>query len=162
MVNLVTQKTVYDGSNNKVADVKTVYDGTAVTTTLGVPNHDYTIGVYRGNATQSSVWVDTSNTWLNTNNTYNDLGHVLTTTDPGNHTTSYSYGDSWSGATCGVGTNTQAYLTQTSAPDTTNSQGATVHHRSQAPTFRARGRSNQREMRTTSWLAAREQTTPMI
>ena len=56
---------------------------------------------------------------------------MLSTTDPGGHTTNFSYADSWSGATCGVSTNTQAYLTQTSAPNTTNSQGATVHHRSQ-------------------------------
>jgi RHS repeat-associated protein len=132
IADLVTEKTVWDGSGNKMADVKSIYDGTAVTTTSGVPNHDYTIGTYRGNATQLLVWLDTTNTWQPpTNNSYNDLGHILSTTDPGGHTTNFSYLDSWSGATCGVGTNTQAYLTQTSAPDTTNSQGATVHHRSQ-------------------------------
>jgi RHS repeat-associated protein len=136
IADLITEKTVWDGSSNKMADAKSVYDATTVTATSGVPNHDYTIGSYRGNATQSSVWVDIpTSTWLNTNNTYSDLGHMLSTTDPGGHTTSFSYADSWSGATCGVGTNTQAFLTQTSAPDTTNSQGATVHHRSQKTYF---------------------------
>src|SRR5439155_10105114 len=93
----------------------------------------------RGNPTQSSAWLNPGNTWLNTNNTCNDLGHVLSTTDPGGHTTTFSYADSWSGASCGVGSNTQAYLTQTSAPDTVNSQGAMVHHRSQATYFPCTG-----------------------
>src|SRR5439155_17948642 len=115
----MTQKTVWDGpTSQKMSDAKTVYDGTAVTTTTGVPNHDYTIGTYRGNPTQSSAWLNPGNTWLNTNNTFNDLGHVLSTTDPRRHTTTFSYADSWSGASCGGGSNTQAYLTQTSAPDT--------------------------------------------
>ena len=141
IADLVTQKTIYDGSSNKIADSKTVYDGTAVTATSGVPNHDYSIGVYRGNPTQPSVWLDTNNSWLATNNTFDDLGHVLTTQDPGLHTTTFSYADSWSGATCGLGTNTQAYLTLTSAPDTVNSQGATVHHRSQKSYFPCTGQT---------------------
>lgn len=141
LASLLTQKTVYDGSGTKIADAKTVYDGVSLTTTSGVPNHNYSVGTYRGNATQSSVWVDTTSTWLSTNNTYSDLGHMLSTTDPGSHTTNFSYTDSWSGATCGVGTNTQAYLTQTSAPDTTNSQGTTVHHRSQKTYFPCTGQT---------------------
>jgi hypothetical protein len=139
MTGLVTQKTVYDGSNVKVADAKITYDVVTPTPISGVPNHITPATGYRGNATQSSAWLNTTNTWLPTNNTYNDLGHVLTTIDPGGHTTSYSYTDSWSGATCGVGTNTQAFLTQTTAPDTVNSQGATVHHRAQASYFACTG-----------------------
>jgi RHS repeat-associated protein len=142
IADLLTQKTVYDGNSNKVADSKTVYDGVALTSTSGVPNHDYAIGTYRGNATQLSVWRDTDNTWPPpTNNTFDDLGHMLTSQDPGLHITTFSYADSWSGTTCGVGTNTQAYLTQTSAPDTTNSQGATVHHRSQKSYFPCTGQT---------------------
>src|SRR6266705_7122757 len=34
-------------------------------------------------------------TWLNTNYTYNDLGEILTSTDPLNHRTSYDYTDNW-------------------------------------------------------------------
>jgi RHS repeat-associated protein len=143
--NLLTQRTVYDGSSNKMSDAKTVYDGVGLTTTSGVPNHDYSIGTYRGNPTQSSVWVDSTNSWLNTNNTYSDLGHVLSTTDPGTHTTTFSYLDSWitTGVVynCAVGTNTQAYLTQTSAPNTTNSQGATVQHRLQKSYFPCTGQT---------------------
>jgi len=141
IADLVTQKTVYDGSANKLTDAKITYDGAAPTSTQSTPapNHDYTVGNYRGNATQSSVWLNTTNTWLATNNAYSDLGHVLTTTDPGGHTVTFSYADSWSGAACGVGTNTQAFLTQTTAPDTVNSQGATVHHRSQASYFACTG-----------------------
>jgi RHS repeat-associated protein len=64
---------------------------------------------------------------------------MISSTDPGNHTTNFSYTDSWSGSTCGVGTNTQAYLTQTSAPDTVNQQGNTVHHRSQTSYYACTG-----------------------
>jgi hypothetical protein len=119
------------------------YDGTAVTGTSGVSGHDPNYGAgfnFRGNPSQSAVWRNLPTVaWLNTNNTYNDLGHVLTTQDPGLHTITFSYADSWSGATCGVGTNTQGFLTQTSAPDTVNSQGATVHHRAQTTYFPCTG-----------------------
>jgi len=161
IADLVTQKTVYDGSANKLSDSKTVYDA-AVSTTTGVPNHNSAVGSYRGNATQSSVWLNTNNTWLNTNNTYNDLGHVLTTQDPGLHTTSFSYTDSWATTgvvyNCATGTNTQAYLTQTSAPDTVNSQGATVHHRAQTIYFPCTGQK-QATLDENDILAARAGTT---
>jgi RHS repeat-associated protein len=157
-----TSKIVYDGSNNIMAQAQYTYDGSALTATSGAPNHDYTrfssSNRTRGNVTQSSVWLDTTNTWLNTTSTYNDLGHVLSTTDPGLHTTNFSYTDSWSGATCGVGTNTQAFLTQTSAPDTTNSQGATVHHRSQSTYFPCTGQT-QSTRDENDILAARTGTT---
>ena len=139
MTGLVTEKTVYDGSGTKVADAKIAYDGVTPTPIAGVPNHITPATGYRGNATQSSAWLNTTNTWLSTSKTYNDLGHVLTAIDSGGHTTQYGYADSWSGATCGVGSNTQAFPTQTTAPDTVNSQGATVHHRAQTSYYPCTG-----------------------
>jgi RHS repeat-associated protein len=146
LLRLNTKKVVYDGSNNILAQSTTTYDGTAVTGTSGVPGHDntnYTSAFnYRGNPTQSSVWRNLPSVlWLPTNNTYNDLGHVLSTQDPGLHTTTFSYVDSWASgaATCGLGTNTLAYLTQTTAPDTVNSQATTVHHRTQTSYFPCTG-----------------------
>jgi RHS repeat-associated protein len=142
IANRVTQKTVYDSSGTTVvADAKTTYDGAALTTTSGVVGHDYTVGTYRGNATQSQVWLNTTSTWIPTNNTYNDLGNLLTTTDPGGHQTSFSYADSWAAGAplCGTAANAQGYLTQTSAPDTVNSQSATVHHRARTKYFPCTG-----------------------
>ena len=43
----LTQKTVYSGTT-RVADSKTVYDGSTPTPTTGVSNHDGSIGTYRG------------------------------------------------------------------------------------------------------------------
>ena len=140
-------KVVYDGSGNIVAQTNYTYDGTALTSTAGTPapNHDYTnygsSFLSRGNLTQLSegLKVGSTWTWLNTNHTYDDLGNRLSTTDPGGHATSFSYTDSWSGATCSVGANTGVYLTQTSAPDTVNSQSATVHHRTQQSYYACTG-----------------------
>ena len=140
IADLVTEKQVFDASGNKYSDSIMYYDQSIVSTTSGVPNHDYTVGTYRGNLTQSSQWLNTTNSWpINTTNAYNDLGHVISTTDPGGHTTTFSYADSWSGSSCGVGTNTQAFLTQTQAPDTVNQQGNTVHHRLQTSYYACTG-----------------------
>jgi RHS repeat-associated protein len=158
IANRVTEKQIYDGSGNLLADSKTYYDQNSVTAISGVPNHVTLSTQSRGNPTQSSVWRNTTNTWLSTNNTFNDLGHVLSTQDPLVHTTTFSYADSWSGSTCGVGTNTQAYLTQTSAPNTTNSQGATVHHRAQTSYYPCTGQK-QSTRDENDILAARTGTT---
>jgi RHS repeat-associated protein len=138
---LVTEKTVYDGGGNKVADAKTSYDGAALTTTSGVINHDYSTGTYRGNATQSSVWLNTTNSWLPTNNAYNDLGRLLTTTDPGSHVTTYKYGDNWApGAPlCGTAANAQGYLTEVDPPTTQNSNGNAVQHRTKTAFYPCTG-----------------------
>jgi hypothetical protein len=122
IANLVTEKQVFAGTSTTAsADSINYYDGSSVTTTSGVPNHDYTIGTYRGNKTKSSVWRNSPAAWLDTTHIYNDLGHVTSTTDPAQKITSFDYTDIWSGATCGVGTNTQAFLTLTTAPATTTS-----------------------------------------
>jgi YD repeat-containing protein len=49
---------------------------------------------------------------LNTSFTYDDLGNLLSSTDPLHHVTNYSYADSWSGSGCVGSSNTYGLLTQ--------------------------------------------------
>jgi RHS repeat-associated protein len=117
----IASKIVYAGiSTTPSAQTTYTYDGFPLTQTSGAPNHDYTNFGYtstkpRGNLTQVSRWLNTSSTWLNTNNTYNDLGDLLSTTDPRNNTTNFSYADNF---TDGVNRNAQAFVTQTTYPTT--------------------------------------------
>ncbi|MBZ5720712.1 MAG: RHS repeat-associated core domain-containing protein [Acidobacteriia bacterium] len=122
MLDLTTDKIVYDSSGtNIVARTNYAYDGSVLTSTSSTPapNHDYTnFGsgfLTRGNLTKSSRGLLSGGAWnyLDTNNTYDDLGNILSTKDPGLHTTSYSYADNWADANCTLGSNTFAYLTQT-------------------------------------------------
>jgi RHS repeat-associated protein len=106
----VTSHKIYAGSSQTgslVAQTLNTYDGVPIpaggnTSGNPAPNHDYTNFPasynFRGNLTQVSKGLKSSNgtwTWLNTNNTYNDLGEVLTSTDPLGHQTTYDYTDNW-------------------------------------------------------------------
>jgi RHS repeat-associated protein len=97
-------KIVYDSTGtNIVAQMTYTYDGVTTTSTSGspAPNHDYTnFGTsnnVRGNLTQigQGLKVGATWTWLNTNKTFNDLGDILTSQDPGGHSTTFDYTDSW-------------------------------------------------------------------
>jgi RHS repeat-associated protein len=112
-----TSVIVYDGSGTIKAQTTTTYDGSALTGTTGVPNHDYTnfstSNLVRGNPTTISHWLNPGNTWVNTVNTYDDLGNLLTTTDPLQHATTFSYTDNWANTSCvPSGVNTHGYVTQ--------------------------------------------------
>jgi RHS repeat-associated protein len=120
IANLLTLLQTYDGSGSLLAQTQNSYDGTALTSTgtcqaPGVPNHDYcnypSTYLLRGNLTQLSRWVNTSNTWVKTTNTYDDLGNILSTSDPLNHTTTFDYTDSWGGSGCVTAGNTRAFPT---------------------------------------------------
>jgi RHS repeat-associated protein len=123
----VTSVVVYDGSGNTLAQTTTTYDGSALIATSGVPNHDYTnfstSNLVRGNPTTISHWVNPGNTWLNTVNTFDDLGNLLTTTDPLQHTTTFIYTDNWANTSCvPSGVNTHGYVTQVTNALTQNAQ----------------------------------------
>jgi RHS repeat-associated protein len=116
----VTSKVIYAGtSTTPSAQTTFAYDGSSLTPTSGAPNHDYTnfstTNTVRGNLTLTSRWLNTNSTWLNTNNTYNDLGDLLSTKDPLNNSTTFSFADNF---TDGVNRNAQAFVTQTTYPTT--------------------------------------------
>ncbi|MCI0625315.1 MAG: hypothetical protein L0387_27340 [Acidobacteria bacterium] len=117
IVDRPTSKIVYDGASVIKAQTQWTYDGTTPLAASGAPNHDYTnFGtsyLTRGNATQVRNWLNTTGAWLATNNVYDELGNLRTSTDPGNHTTTYSYADDWANSACvPAGANTQAHVTQ--------------------------------------------------
>jgi RHS repeat-associated protein len=117
IVDKVLNTTVYDGAANIVAQSQNVYDGTTLTATATAPNHDYTNygtgNALRGNLTAVKRWRNTDSTWLTTTYGYDDLGNVLSVTDPGSHVTNFSFSDNWSGASCvNPGVNTYAFVTQ--------------------------------------------------
>jgi RHS repeat-associated protein len=120
LADLVTLTQIYDGSGNVLSQTQNSYDGGGLTSTgtcqaPGVPNHDYcnypSTFLLRGNVTQTSRWVNTTNTWVNTTNTYDDLGNILSTSDPLSHTTTFDYTDSWGGSGCVTAANTRAFPT---------------------------------------------------
>ena len=82
--------TIKDGSGNQVAQTTYGYDETAPTATSGLPQHSAISGA-RGNLTSVHRWLNTTGGTLTTTNAYDDAGQVLSTTDPNNNTTSFSY-----------------------------------------------------------------------
>jgi RHS repeat-associated protein len=107
-----------NGSGTKVSQSTFNYDQGSVTATSGITHHVAVSGS-RGNLTSSHRWLNTNNTTLDTINTFDDTGNVLTTTDPGGHTTSFTYG----------GCN-GTFATQTTLPDTNSPSLA--HHSTSA------------------------------
>ena len=117
-----TSEIIYDGASTIFAQTNYTYDNPAsIVSTSATPatGHDYTnyssTNTVRGNLTKISHWLNTTGTWLDTNQTFDDLGNLLSTTDPLGHTTSSSYADNF---TDGINRNTFAYVTQTNYPTT--------------------------------------------
>ncbi|MGA3083081.1 MAG: hypothetical protein ABSD44_17150, partial [Terracidiphilus sp.] len=108
---------VKDGSNNILKQTQYYYDGTAATTTSGVPQH-LAVSGQRGNLTSELEWRDIDGAWLTTTYINDDTGNRISETDPRlDPPTKYSYSDSWySGASACPLTNTNAFLTSTTDP----------------------------------------------
>jgi YD repeat-containing protein len=131
ILNKVTSQKVYSGSSQTgtlTAQTLNTYDGVTIavnTSANPAPNHDYT-GFpasynFRGNLTQMSRGLKTGSTWtwLNTAHTYNDLGEVLTTTDPRGYTITSDYTDNWasiSNPQCVTSTHSYAFPTTITDP----------------------------------------------
>jgi RHS repeat-associated protein len=77
----------------------------------------------RGNLTATKRWRNTDGVWLSTSNQFDDAGNILARTDPLNHTTSFSYVDSWGDTHCAPTGNAAAYATRV-----TNALGQAINN----------------------------------
>lgn len=114
-LDLPSSKAIYDGAGNTVALTSYGYDEYVLTGSGIATQHDTSIpnpGI-RGNQTSVRKWLNTTGGTLVATTTYYDTGMPYQVTDPGGHTTTYSYSPSFAGA----------YVTQTQMPDT-----GSVHH----------------------------------
>jgi RHS repeat-associated protein len=102
--NRKTSETVYNGSGSLVTQTTYEYDNyTQSISASGAVQHDSAFGTNyttRGNLTAVSRWRNTDNSWLTTRYQYDDAGNIVSSTDPLNHTTTYSFADSWGDTHC--------------------------------------------------------------
>jgi RHS repeat-associated protein len=113
-IRLLTSETIRDGSNTQIAQTTNAYDAVgSLTATSSVPQHIAVTGA-RGNLTSVTHWLSTG-TNVTTSYSHYDTGMVRTETDPGGHTTTYGYSDSYSDL---VNHNTQAFATSITKPQT--------------------------------------------
>src|SRR4029077_12515331 len=122
-LNLPVSSTLKDGTGNQVAQTTYTYDqGTLASSGIGLPTHVVPPAgePYRGHLTMVNHWLNTTNTLIPSTSTYFDTGMKASSTDPLNHTTTYTYSSIFAGA----------YLTQTNLPDTQmpDSGAPIVHH----------------------------------
>lgn len=121
-----------DAARNIQGETAFDYDLSALAQTSAVAQHDYTNFPYtytvRGNVTRSknclaatpmtsASWCISggSGTWVSTQYSYDDLGNVQSSTDPGGHSTSFSYASVFA----------DAYLTRVDYPSTSSPVAAT-------------------------------------
>jgi RHS repeat-associated protein len=99
-----TGLTIKDGSGNLAAQRIFEYDNyTAGLSASGAIQHDSAYGASytpRGNMTAIQRWRNSDGAWLTTRNQYDDAGNEISTTDPGGHSVTFSFVDSWADATC--------------------------------------------------------------
>jgi RHS repeat-associated protein len=106
IVNRPSSVSVQDGASTQKALTNYYYDQTAPTATSGVPQHIAVSGS-RGNPTTVSRWLNLPTaTYLSTTSIYDDTGNVISSSDPGGHTITYSY------------SNANAYLSSVTMPQT--------------------------------------------
>ncbi len=122
LVKLPATVTVSDGSNTPYSKRSFTYDGATLQSYGSISGHDSgslsgsdqfgASFTARGNATTISDFADASqsSTPIQTTYAYDIAGNAVSSTDPNNHTTTYSYADSYSGG--GGAANTYAFVTQ--------------------------------------------------
>jgi RHS repeat-associated protein len=150
ILNKPTSVIVKDGSNHIFAQTNFEYDNyTSGLVPSGAVQHLASYGpslTARGNATAIQRWRNTDGAWLTTRSQYDDAGNVLSTADPLNHTTTFSYADSWGNSTCTpTGGSAAAYVTQITNPlnqitrskynSCTGTQSSTTDANSQTTTY---------------------------
>lgn len=118
IVDRTTSVVTYNASGTIVAQTQNEFDNyTAGIQGTSAVQHNSSFGssyTTRGNVTAIERWRNTDGTWLTTRNQYNDVGDIISTTDPNGNTTSFSYSDVWGNTTCAPTSGPAlAYLTQT-------------------------------------------------
>jgi RHS repeat-associated protein len=118
IVNRPTSVVVKKGDGTIFAQTQLEYDNyTSGIAASGAVQHDSaynTSFTVRGNTTATQRWRNTDAAWLTTRNQYDNAGNILSSTDPGNHRTTFGYADSWGDTHCvPTGGNAAAYLTST-------------------------------------------------
>jgi len=89
--------TIQNGSGTQVAQTTYNYDETTPVATSGLPQH-VPVYVSRRNLTSRSQWLNTTGAQITSHATYFDTGMVNTSTDPNNHSTTYSYSTTFEAA----------------------------------------------------------------
>lgn len=93
MLDRVSSVTTFDGTGNKVAQVKYGYDELVLQPSGVAVQHKSTPtnGATRGNITSQSRWLNTTNSYLTTKSSYYDTGTPYVVTDPGGHSQTNFY-----------------------------------------------------------------------
>lgn len=121
IANKLHSTVVYAGSSAGTSLSTTTYDydnyGSAGITPSGAVQHDTNSGNW-GNATSQTVKDNVSGTSYAWTYKYEDTGNMISSTDPLNNKTTYSYADNWSDGHCALASAQQGhiYLTQITNP----------------------------------------------
>ncbi len=125
---LVTLKSVYDGSGVLWASTQYGYDTTTLGPPItGVPYHDdadYPVtNLLRGNQTSVGRFLCASagcasGIWLTSTNYFNQVGNLIQATDPNTNSTYFSYADNFTDSS--KNGNTQGFITSVTYPTTSN------------------------------------------
>ena len=106
IVDKPTKKTVCDGAGNLVAQTNYEYDDytVAIQNEGGAYGHDDTnfgpMNPVRGNLTATSAWNSVASSWLTSRYQYDDLGNIVSVTDPMGNTETISYADRLTDTSC--------------------------------------------------------------
>ena len=113
ILGLPTSKILRNNSGTMVAYTQIRYDEYGLTSYGSVTNWNDPGTSIRGNATTTSLWLNTSGTYLESHMNYDQCGNVLVTTDALGRQMTVSYADSFSD---NVPRNTYAYATTATTP----------------------------------------------
>jgi len=123
LLSRVATSKILDGSGNLCSETDMAYDQTSLQSS-GITKQHVTVSGTLGNLTTttrqlSATPCQSGATWtpVAATTSYYDTGVPYQVTDPGGHTTTYSYSSSYYGA----------YVTQTTLPSTTNAGGTFTH-----------------------------------
>jgi RHS repeat-associated protein len=127
IINKVSSIVVKDSGGTPQSQTQLFYDESSIPPLNGVMQHDDinfpNTMLVRGNVTTLKRWLQgtggAADRWITTTSTYDQLGNAVGQTDPLGNSTTFAYSS----------TNSYAYLTQVTRPDTTSTNPpSTTHH----------------------------------